>query len=162
MERDIVRKRKSEKKNPSNINEFKLEKKVENDFNLNLFFKNAKAENDVTVDGLCLHETKYDLLGHHEGEFEKIGDLINGEDVRKTQIRFRNFNEHEAVMNAMAMEYISEDSIFTNVLYKLNTPVFDSLIRLIDINMVKELISNTTLLNIREMFATYQRKYIVS
>ena len=53
-----------------------------------------------------------------------IGDSIIGEPIRKTHTRFGNVKDHEAYLNVIDLDYDAQDSIFTGVIYKLDTPVF--------------------------------------
>ena len=62
------------------------------------------------VDDKKVYENKNDIFGDYEGECELIGDLNNGEQIRKSQIRVRNINNYEAYFNAIDMESDSEDS----------------------------------------------------
>ena len=42
----------------------------------------------------------------------------------KTNIRFKNMEDSENYINAIDIDYDSEDVIFTGYVYKLNTPHF--------------------------------------
>ena len=42
----------------------------------------------------------------------------------KTNIRFKNMDDFERYLNAIDVDYDSEDVIFTGYLYKLDTPQF--------------------------------------
>ena len=66
----------------------------------------------------------------YEGEFEKIGDLIIDEHVRKFHFSFRNINVYEAFKNAIDMVYDSQDTSFTGVLDIIDTPLFNMIDRL--------------------------------
>ena len=41
-----------------------------------------------------------------------VGSLGIGEEIRQTHIRFRNFTDSEAYINALDHDFESEDSIF--------------------------------------------------
>ena len=42
----------------------------------------------------------------------------------KTNIRFENMDDFESYVNAIDIDYDSEDAFFTGYVYKLNTPQF--------------------------------------
>ena len=50
--------------------------------------------------------------------------MIIGPNERKTNIRFKNMDDFENYINAIDVDYDSEDVIFTGYVYKLNTPHF--------------------------------------
>ena len=54
-------------------------------------------------------------------------DWWNG--TKKTNIRFRNFDDFETYINAINAVYDSEDVIFTGWVYRLNTPQFNKVNR---------------------------------
>ena len=54
-----------------------------------------------------------------------IGDSIIGEDIPKFHTRLGNVKDYEAYLNVIDMDYDSQDSIFTGVIYKLDKPVFN-------------------------------------
>ena len=64
-------------------------------------------------------------MGDYQDEFEMIGDMINGEHVRKTCVSFRNIIVFEPYIKAIDMVFDSEDSNFTGGFYKLDTPLFN-------------------------------------
>ena len=88
-----------------------------------------------------------------------ICHLIVGEHAPKTLIRFRIFNVHEDFITVKDMDFDSEDCIFTGIFHKIDATV---LLRFKNLKMVKELISYTKLLNMGEIFTTYERKNTVS
>ena len=49
--------------------------------------------------------------------------MIIGEHIRKTHNRFRSTNDYEAYINTISMNFDSEASFFTDVIYKLDLPV---------------------------------------
>ena len=58
-----------------------------------------------------------------------IGNLKVGDQIRQTNIRFRNISDYEAYINAIDQDYDSEDAIFNGYIYKLNTPQFNKVNR---------------------------------
>ena len=59
-----------------------------------------------------LHESKQERLVDYSGEFEMVGNLKIGDQIRQTQIRFKNTTEFEASINTIDQDYESEDAIF--------------------------------------------------
>ena len=76
-----------------------------------------------------LHEIKQEILQDYEGEFEMVGNLKIGDQIRQTHIRFRNISDYEAYINAIDQDYDSEDAIFNGYIYKNNTPQFNKVNR---------------------------------
>ena len=72
-----------------------------------MFYRKTKAENEIIVDGLKPEEIEKDFLGDYEGEFEMIGNMIIGERIGKTHIRFGINNEYEEHIKALDIEYDS-------------------------------------------------------
>ena len=58
-----------------------------------------------------------------------VGNLKVGDQIRQTNIRFRNISDYEAYINAIDVDYDSEDSIFNGYIYKINTPQFNKVNR---------------------------------
>ena len=58
-----------------------------------------------------------------------VGSLKIGDQVRQTHIIFRNISDYEACINAIDQPYESEDSIFNDYVYKINTPKFNKVNR---------------------------------
>ena len=48
-----------------------------------------------------------------------------GDQNRQTHIRFRNFTDYETCISSIDQDYESEDAIFNDCIYKLNTPQFN-------------------------------------
>ena len=65
----------------------------------------------------------------YEGEFEMVGNLQVGDQIRQTHIRFRNISDYEAYINAIDQDYDSEDSIFNGYIHKISTPQFNKVNR---------------------------------
>jgi len=64
-------------------------------------------------------------LSDYIGEFEMVGKLSIGDQIRQTRIRFRNTTDFEHYINAIDQNYESEDGIFNGYIYKLNNPQFN-------------------------------------
>ena len=58
-----------------------------------------------------------------------VGNLKVGDQIRKTNIRFRNMDDFEAYINAIDEGYDAEDAIFNGYIYKINTPHFNKVNR---------------------------------
>ena len=78
---------------------------------------------------MLLHEIKHEILFDYEGEFEMVGNLKVGDQIRETRIRFRNINDYEAYINTIDQDYDSEDTISDGYIYKLITPQFNKVNR---------------------------------
>ena len=100
----------------------KRENMVE-DIDLGRFFELATS-NKIYVNNLNLHEIKNEILQYYTGDFELNGKMIIGPIEHKTNIRFKNMDDFENYINAIDVDYDSEDVTFTGYVYKLNTPHF--------------------------------------
>ena len=69
-----------------------------------------------------LHDIKNEKILDYVGEFEMVGSLKVGDQIRQTHIRFRNMEEFEALINAIDEGYDAGDAIFNDYNYKLDTP----------------------------------------
>ena len=145
--RRIERKSKIDNNMKILINKIKSEKKKKNkDFNkikqleillVNIKYANnpnklqseLKELNKIQVINKNLHEIKQEILQDYEGEFEMVGNLKVGEQIRQTHIRFRNISDYEAYINAIDQDYDSEDAIFNGYIYKINTLKFNKVNR---------------------------------
>ena len=58
-----------------------------------------------------------------------IGNLKVGDQIRQTNIRFRNMDDFEAYINAIDEGYDAEDAIFNRYIYKITTPQFNTVNR---------------------------------
>ena len=76
------------------------------------------------VNNLKLHEIKNEILKDNTGDFELNGKMIIGPFEHKTIFRFKNVDDFESFINAIAVNYDSEDVTFTGHIYKLNTPQY--------------------------------------
>ena len=59
-----------------------------------------------------LHEIKQEILVDYTGEFEMVGSLKVGDQIRQTHISFRNMDDFESYINAIDEGYDAEDAIF--------------------------------------------------
>ena len=91
------------------------------DIDLGMFFELATS-NKTYVNNSNLHEIKNENLQGYTGDFELNGLMIIGPIEHKTNIRFRNMDDFERYINAIDIDYDSEDVTFTGYVYKLNTP----------------------------------------
>ena len=88
-----------------------------------------KDLNKIKVIDKKLHEIKQEILLDYQGEFEMIGNLKVGEQIRQTHIRFRNMDDYEAYINSIDQDYDSDDSVFNGYIYKIDTPIFNKVKR---------------------------------
>ena len=92
--------------------------------------ENALKElNKIHVVNKNSHEIEHEILFDYEGQFELVGNLKVGGQIRETRIRFRNINDHEAYINTIDQDYDSEDTFIAGYIYKLNTPQFNKVNR---------------------------------
>ena len=89
----------------------------------------VKELNKIQVVDKNLQEIKHEILQDYVGEFEMIGNLKIGDQIRQTKIRFRNMGDFEAYINSIDQDYDSEDAIFNGYIYKINTPQFNKVNR---------------------------------
>ena len=119
--RKLIRKQnESNKETKQNERRQRRENMVE-DFDIGRFFELA-ASDSIYVNNLNLHEIKNEILEDYTGDFELIGKMIIGPVEHKTNIRFKNMDDFERYINAIDIDYNSDDVIFTGYVYKLNTP----------------------------------------
>ena len=67
-------------------------------------------------------EIKNEILRDYAGEFETVGKISIGDQIRTTLIRFRNIADYEAYTDAIDQDYESEDAIVIGYFYENNTP----------------------------------------
>ena len=58
-----------------------------------------------------------------------VGNLKVGDQIRQTNIRFRNIDDFESYINSIHQDYDSEDAIFNGYIYKLDTSQINKVIR---------------------------------
>ena len=85
---------------------------VEEDIDLGRFFELASS-NKIYVKTLKLHEIKDEILQDYTGDFESNGLMIIGHVEHKANIRFKNMDDFENYINAIDVDYDSEDVTFT-------------------------------------------------
>ena len=71
-----------------------------------------------------MHEIKNEILQDYTGDFELNGKMIIGPIEHKTNIGFKNLYDFQRYINAVDVDYDSEDVIFTGYVYKLDIPQF--------------------------------------
>ena len=147
------RKRRIERKSKFNdnmkllLNKIKSEKKKKNkDFDkikqleillVNIKYANnpnklqseLKKLNKFQVVNKNLHEIKQEILQDYIGEFEMVGNLKVGDQIRQTHIRFRNMDDFESYINSIDEGYDADDCIFNGYIYKIDTPQFNKVIK---------------------------------
>ena len=88
-----------------------------------------KKLNKIQVFDKKLHEMKNENLLDYVGAFENVGILKVGDQIRQTNIRFRNMDDFEAYINSIDEDYDAEDAIFNGHYYKINTQQFNKVNR---------------------------------
>ena len=81
--------------------------------------------NRIQVVNKKLHEIRQEILMDYTGEFEMVGNMKVGDQIRQTLIRFGNIADYEAYINAIDEGYDAEDAIFKGYIYKINTLQFN-------------------------------------
>ena len=119
----IRRQNESNREKKQNERRQKRENLAEEDIDVGRFFELATS-NKIFINNLNLHEIKDEILHDYSGDFELNGKMIVGPVEHKTNIRFKNMDDFERYINAIDIDYDSEDVTFTGYLYKLNTPHF--------------------------------------
>ena len=118
----IRRQTESHKEIKQNERRQKRENKVE-DIDLGRHFELATS-NKTYVNNLSLHEIKDENLQDYTGDFELNGLMIIGHFEHQTNIRYKNMDDFERFINAIDVDYDSEDVTFNGYVYKLNTIQF--------------------------------------
>ena len=119
----IRKQNESNKETKQNERRQKRENMVE-DIDLGRFFELARSNKNY-VNNINLHEIKNEKLQGYTGDFELNGLMIIGPVEHKTNISFKNMDDFESYVNAIDIDYDSEDVTFTGYVYKLNTPQFN-------------------------------------
>ena len=120
----ITKQNESNREIKQNEKRQKIQNLVDEDNDLGRFFKLATS-NKLYVNNLDLHEIKNEILHDYTSDFELNGKVIIGPIENKTNIRFKNMNDSECYINAIDIDYDSEDVTFTGYIYKLNTHQFN-------------------------------------
>ena len=84
-----------------------------------------KEFNKIQVVDKNSPKNRNEILVDYTGEFETIGKLSNGDQIRTTQIRFRKITDYEAYTNSIDDEYDAEDSNSNSYFFKIDTPQFN-------------------------------------
>ena len=69
-----------------------------------------------------LHEISNDILKNYTRDYEMVGTLVIGNNLRNTHFRFTKTNEYEAHSKSIDQGYDSVDSLFNGFIYILKTP----------------------------------------
>ena len=88
-----------------------------------------KDLNKIQVISKNLHEIKNETLLDCVGAFEMVGNLKIGDQIRQTNIRFRNMDDFESYINSIDEGYDAEEAIFNGYFYKIKTPQFNKVNR---------------------------------
>ena len=105
----------SNKETKQNERRQKRENLAEEDIDLGRFFELATSKKKY-VNNLNLHEIKDEILRDYTGDFALIGKMIIGPVEHKTNIRFKNMDDFERYINAIDIDYDSED-VFLLVMF---------------------------------------------
>ena len=97
---------------------------IDEDIDFGSFFELA-TNNKTYANSLNLHENKIDILQNYTSVFELNGLMLIGPIEHKTNISFENMIDFESYINAIDVEYDSEDVTFTGYIYELNTLQFN-------------------------------------
>ena len=84
-----------------------------------------KELNKIHVVDKNLHEIRNEILVDYTGEFQMVGSLVIGDQLRTTHFRFRNMDDFESYINAIDQYYESDDAIFNGYFYKMYTTEFN-------------------------------------
>ena len=117
----------SNKETKQNERRQKRENMVE-DIDLGRFFELATS-NKIYVNKLNLHEIKNEILQGYTGDSQLNRLLIIETIEHKTVIRFKNMDDFESYINAVDIDYDSEDVTFTGYIYKLSRLEFNDVRR---------------------------------
>ena len=102
----------------------KRENLIDESIDLGRFFELASSDK-IYVIGLYLHEIKSEILLEYVGDFELNGLRVKWPVEHETNIRFKNVDDFESFINAIDIDYDSNDVTFTGYVYKSNTPQFN-------------------------------------
>ena len=130
--KSLLNKIKSEKKkknkNYDKIKQLEIELvKIKYANNPNKLKSELKELIKIQVIDKNLHEIKNEM--DYTGEFEMVGNLKVGDQIRQTHIRIRNFADYESYINVIDQDYDSEDALFNGYINKLDTPQFNKVNR---------------------------------
>ena len=80
--------------------------------------------NKIQVIDKNLHKIKNEILRDYSGEFEMVGNLKVGDQIRQTHSRFRKIADYVSYINSIDHDYDSEDALFKGYNYEINTLQF--------------------------------------
>ena len=83
-----------------------------------------KELNKIQVINKNLHEIEQKILVDYNGEFKRVVYLKVGDQIRQTDVKFRNMVDFESYNNAIDEGYDAEDAIFNGYVCKSITPQF--------------------------------------
>ena len=63
-----------------------------------------------------------EILRGYVGDFEMVGNLEIGDQIRQINIRLRNMDDFEVYINAIDESHDAKDAIFNGYIYKLDSP----------------------------------------
>ena len=89
----------------------------------------VKVLNNFQVIDKNFHEIKQEILQDYSGEFEMVGSLKVGDQIRQTHIRFRNIDDYGSYINTIDERYDAEDALFKGYIYNINTTHFNKVNR---------------------------------
>ena len=104
------------------------------------------------------HEIKQEILVDITGEFEVVGNLSLGDQIRETQIRFRNVDVFASYVKP-SMKGMKQKMPFLMV--KSIKSIVLNLRSLKDVNMEMVVILNMNFLNIEVIIVLFQLKFFV-
>ena len=80
--------------------------------NLDRLFELATTNKEY-VNSISSHELENEFLEDYAGDFEMIGSMLTGGREQKTNIRFEKIDDYEKYVNAIVVDYDSQDVNFT-------------------------------------------------
>ena len=83
-----------------------------------------KELNELQIVNKNTHEVKQEVLQDFGNEFEMIGKLSVGHQIRETCSRFRSITGYEHYIYSIDEDYDAEDAVFNGYIYKTNTIQF--------------------------------------
>ena len=106
-------------KNNDKVRELEIELvKIKYAKNSNKLQSELKELNKIHVFDENLHENNNEILLDFVGEFEMVGNLKVGDQIRQKNVRIRNMDDFEAYINAIDQDYDSEDTTFIGFIQK--------------------------------------------
>ena len=122
----IKSEKKKKNKNIDKIKPLEIElSKIKYANNPNKLLSQLKEFKKIHVVNKKLYEMKQEVLGDYASEFEEVGYLKTGDQIRQTFIRFRNISDYEAYIKSIDEGFDAEEAIFKGYIYKVDTPQFN-------------------------------------